>query len=198
MEALFSSGVTALKLEYLISHANTFGAKCIGKSCGFKTWEKIHCGCYISSPGYVMTTEEKKMNCALQLPLLGFDCCHTTNRDTMTGHFILTTLSFYFFYVFHQSQKKGMFISLPCRIPLWVIALNPVPMNNQFSHSLEEAELTATLITACSCFRYPSKKQGKKSSGKKQRSPFYFEPPKIWAMLFLEFQNKIETFVLVH
>lgn len=81
MEALFSSGVTALKLEYLISHANTFGAKCIGKSCGFKTWEKIHCGCYISSPGYVMTTEEKKMNCALQLPLLGFDCCHTTNND---------------------------------------------------------------------------------------------------------------------
>lgn len=59
MEALFSSGVTALKLAYLISHT-LLGGNCIGKSCGFKTWEKIHGGCYISSPGYVMTTEEKK------------------------------------------------------------------------------------------------------------------------------------------
>lgn len=112
MEALFSSGVTALKLAYLISHA-LLGGNCIGKSCGFKTWEKIHGGCYISSPGYVMTTEEKKMNCAAQLPLLGFDCCYTTNRDTMAGHFILHTLSFYFFYVFHQSQKKGCSFRYP-------------------------------------------------------------------------------------
>lgn len=169
MEALFSSGVTALKLAYLISHT-LLGGNCIGKSCGFKTWEKIHGGCYISSPGYVMTTEEKKELCSTTSSS-GFWLL-LYNQQGHNGRSLHFTHTFFLFLLrFSPVTEKGMFISLPCGIPIWVIALDPVPMNN---HSLEEAELTATLITACSCFRYPSKKRGGGVFWQETKFSFFF------------------------
>lgn len=120
---------------------------------------KLHCGCCLSSPGHIITTEKivESAKRALQSPL-HLNCCQT-NRGAMTGPFLLTHLFLFLLGFSPQSQKRGCSgffysVRLSCSMPLLVIILEPLPLNNQFCYALQRAELPATMITACTFFRY--------------------------------------------
>lgn len=93
MEALFSPGVTALKLGYMITQNKFWGT------------EKAPCGSCISSPGYVITTEEDNwiVHCKSLL-------CHAANRGHGDGRLRFTLI---FFLFFQQPQKKKRCLFFP-------------------------------------------------------------------------------------
>lgn len=65
MEALFTARRCTAKLV-LFDHANNFGGPdCRRVLWGFKTWGTLPCGCCLSSPGYIITTERRRLPCAL-------------------------------------------------------------------------------------------------------------------------------------
>lgn len=194
MEALFSSGVTALKLAYLISHA-LLGGNCIGNSCGFKTWEKIHGGCYISSPGYVMTTEEKKWivqhNFLFWVLIAAIQPTGTQWQVTsFYTHFLSISSTF-----FTSHRKRDVHF-----VTLWDTYLGYCtgPCAHEQSQ-LRRGWINCHTDHSLSLFQISFKKRGGGVFWQETKfSFFFFEPPKIWAIFFMEFQNKMETFVLVH
>lgn len=60
MEALFTAAGNAVKLRYLIITQTIWEAESLGKSFGVKMWVRLLCGCCLSSPEYIITTEKQQ------------------------------------------------------------------------------------------------------------------------------------------